>query len=72
MNGELQGARHQLVFQRNWQENPLSIVVGFKFGHGLSTRENLSAKHSTKQLFIKDYNWLDVILDGSMKGKNQE
>jgi hypothetical protein len=27
--------------------------VGFKFGHGLPTRENLLAKHSTKQLLLK-------------------
>jgi hypothetical protein len=27
------------------------------------------AKDSTKQLFDKDYNWLDVLLSGLMKAK---
>jgi hypothetical protein len=40
----------------------LSIVVGFISGHGFSAQEELLTKDSIKQLFIKDYSWLYLIL----------
>jgi hypothetical protein len=34
VNSELQGPGHQLIFQRNWQEHPLPIIVCLEFSHG--------------------------------------
>jgi hypothetical protein len=33
MDGELQGSRQQLIFQRHWQKHPLPIVIHLELGH---------------------------------------
>ena len=55
VDGELQGPGHQLIFQGNWQENPLPIIVCLEFSHVLSLHMvviYIWSKTSTKSLKI--------------------